>query len=111
MLAAADLSRIATIFDAAEEQAGNRDETTARFDLLISLLRDMVRCCAAPDPAISLNRQLCGRTGRGSDPLRPGAVMELLELALDTRQAVRGNINIPSWPGAFSTALRRFESH
>ncbi|CAH2031515.1 DNA polymerase III subunit delta' [Trichlorobacter ammonificans] len=92
MLAAADLSRIATIFDAAEEQAGNRDETTARFDLLISLLRDMVLLRSA-GPGDILNRQLCEELAAEAIRFAPARLMELLELALDTRRAVQGNIN------------------
>lgn len=41
-LSALDLGRIGTIFDAAEELAGNREETLASLDLLLSLARDSV---------------------------------------------------------------------
>jgi DNA polymerase-3 subunit delta' len=41
-LAALDLGRISTVFDTAEELAGNRDETLASLDLLLSFARDAV---------------------------------------------------------------------
>src|SRR6185369_14230539 len=41
-LATLDLGRISTVFDTAEELAGNRDETLASLDLLLSFARDTV---------------------------------------------------------------------
>lgn len=41
-LSTLDISKIASVFDSAEELSGNRDETLASLDLLLSIARDMV---------------------------------------------------------------------
>jgi DNA polymerase-3 subunit delta' len=41
-LATLDIGKISTIFDTAEEMAGNRDETLASLDLLLTFARDTV---------------------------------------------------------------------
>lgn len=92
VLAATDQSRIATIFDTAEELAGSRDETVALLDLQISLLRDMVLLRTAGSSDI-LNRQLHGELTVEAARFAPTRLMELLELTLEVRRAVQGNVN------------------
>lgn len=86
-----DISRIATVFDAAEELSGNRDSTLELLDMLLSFFRDAVHLGAG-------NREIVNRSvtpaiesiaARRSLPRN----LELLEQIYETRRAVQRNAN------------------
>lgn len=92
MLANADPGRIASIFDTSEAVAGNREETTGLFDLLISLLRDMLLLRTTGQEGI-INLPLLNALTAEAARFSATAIMDALQLALETRRAVQGNVN------------------
>lgn len=84
--------QIATVFDTSERLASSRDETLELFSLLISLLRDMILLRSAAADRIT-NRFLQDRLTEEADRFHPAGLMEALELALETRRAIQGNVN------------------
>ena len=90
-LTALNLARISTVFDTAEELAGNRDETLASLDLLLSVVRDAVflksGCGEIVNTAIrpALERFADGRS------LETG--LQILTDIVETRRAVQRNAN------------------
>lgn len=84
--------QVATVFDTSERLASSRDETLELFSLLISLLRDMILLRSAAMDRIT-NRFLQDRLTEEADRFHPAALMEALELALETRRAIQGNVN------------------
>lgn len=92
MLADADPGRIASIFDTSEAVAGNREETTGLFDLLISLIRDMLLLRTTGAEGI-INLPLLNGLAAEAARFPSSAIMEALQLALETRRAVQGNVN------------------
>lgn len=91
-LAQASSRQISSIFDASEELSGNRDETVALFDLIISLVRDLVLIRAAGQSGVA-NRFLEHELANEAIRFSPAALMEALDLALTTRRALQGNAN------------------
>ncbi len=92
MLSKVSSRHIATVFDAAESVAGGREETLLTFNLLISLLRDLllIRSCGQVGIANRfLNSELTAEAAR----FTPAGSMEALERALEIRRAVQGNAN------------------
>ncbi|MGB4600272.1 MAG: DNA polymerase III subunit delta' [Trichlorobacter sp.] len=84
--------QVATVFDASERLAGSRDETLGLFSLLISLLRDMILLRSAAMDRITnlfLQDQLAEEAAR----FHPADLMEALELALEIRRSIQGNVN------------------
>lgn len=84
--------QIATIFETSERLATDRDEALELFHLLISLVRDMLLIRFAENDRIT-NRFLAERLRNEAERFAPSRLMELLELALETRRAVQGNVN------------------
>lgn len=84
--------QIATIFDSSEQLAGGRNEALELFAQLISLLRDMLVLRATPTDHIA-NVSLQGRLREEAERFHPARLMEALELAIETRRAVQGNVN------------------
>lgn len=84
--------QIDTIFDAAEALSGGRDETAATFDLLVSLVRDLVLLTTAGQSAVT-NRFLLQELVAEAARFSPEQAMEALELTLATRRAIQGNAN------------------
>jgi len=90
-LATLDLGRIATVFDTAEELAGNRDETLASLDLLLSFARDTVYLNAGcPDIVNTSVRPALEKFAAGFTLER---ALQLLGDIMETRRAVQRNAN------------------
>lgn len=86
--------QIATVFDTSERLAGGRNETLELFSQLISLVRDMLVLRTAPTDRIRIaNVPLHDRLQREAERFLPTRLMEALELALETRAALQGNVN------------------
>lgn len=92
ILTNASSQRIATIFDAAESLCNGRDETLATFDLLLSLLRDLLLISSAGQTGLA-NRFLSADLAAEAARFTPANAMEALELALETRRTIQGNAN------------------
>lgn len=90
-LAGLRLDRIATVFDAAEELSGNRDETLETLDMLLSFARDMVLLTAGCDDtgAASQRPALTGLAGR----MDLERAMRVADDIIETRRAVQRNAN------------------
>lgn len=92
MLSKASSRQVATVFDAAESVAGGREETLSTFNLLLSLLRDLllIRSCGQIGIANGfLSTELTAEASR----FTPAGIMEALECCLETRRAIQGNAN------------------
>lgn len=92
LLSKVSSKHIATVFDAAESVASGREETLLTFNLLISLLRDLLLICSCGQGGIAnrfLNSELTAEASR----FTPAGCMEALEHALEIRRAVQGNAN------------------
>jgi DNA polymerase III subunit delta' len=90
-LASLDLGRISTVFDTAEELAGNRDETLASLDLLLSVARDSVYLNAGcPDIVNTSIRPALERFAAG---LTLERALQVLGDIMETRRAVQRNAN------------------
>lgn len=84
--------QVATVFDTSERLAGGRNEALELFDQLLSLLRDMLLLRTAASDRI-VNVSLQGRLHEEADRFLPARLMEALELAIETRRAIQGNVN------------------
>ena len=84
--------QVATVFDTSERLAGGRNEALELFAQLISLLRDMLLLRSAASDRIA-NVSLQGRLLEEADRFLPARLMEALELAIETRRAIQGNVN------------------
>ena len=84
--------QVATVFDASERLAGTRDDALELFTLLISLLRDMVVLRASTAAPIA-NTFLQRRLAEEAERFQPGGLMEAVDLALETRRAIQGNVS------------------
>lgn len=86
-----NIGKIATVFDSAEDLAGNRDETLASLDLLLSVARDAVHLNsgspeivnAAIRPALETFAARCTLAG----------ALQIVSAITDTRRAVQRNAN------------------
>jgi len=90
-MAALNIGKIASVFDSAEELAGNRDETLASLDLLLSFARDTVYLHAGSTdivntsirPALEAFAARCTLEG----------ALQILGAITETRRAVQRNAN------------------
>jgi DNA polymerase-3 subunit delta' len=86
-----DLERIATIFDTAEELAGNRDETLESIDLLLSVARDAVYLKAGCSDIVNTTiRPALEAFAAGFSLER---ALQMLGDIVETRRAVQRNAN------------------
>ncbi|NVN89449.1 MAG: DNA polymerase III subunit delta' [Desulfuromonadales bacterium] len=90
-LSTLSLDRIVTVFDAAEELSGNRDETLDTIDMLLSFSRDMLHLAAGCGDVINTTIQplLEGLVIR----LKLQGVLQLADDILETRRSVQRNAN------------------
>ncbi len=88
---ALDLGRIKSVFEASEELSGNRDETLASLDMLLSCFRDIVYLSAgfADAVASSIRPDLEHFAARFS----PEQALQMLTDIMETRRAVQRNAN------------------
>ncbi|HEY4744839.1 MAG TPA: DNA polymerase III subunit delta' [Desulfuromonadaceae bacterium] len=91
-LSAINLGRIVTVFDAAEELAGNREEALETLDMLLSFCRDMIHLAAGC-------REIINTAIRPTlESLAAGVSLDrALRMAsdvMDTRRAVQRNANV-----------------
>ena len=84
--------QVATVFDTSERLAGGRNEALELFAQLISLLRDMLLLRTSASDRIA-NVSLQGRLCEEANRFLPSRLMEALELAIETRRAIQGNVN------------------
>ena len=86
-----NISRIATVFDASEELAGNRDTTLELLDMLLSFYRDAVHLGAGSEDIVnrSVRPAIESIAARRSFPHN----LKLLERIYETRRAVQRNAN------------------
>lgn len=90
-LSALSLERIVTVFTAAEELSGNRDETLDTLDMLLSFARDMVHLSAGCGDIIntSIRPVLEGFARR----LNLQSTLQIADDILETRRSVQRNAN------------------
>ena len=86
-----DLGRIITIFDTAEELAGNRDETLASLDLLLSFARDTVYLNAGCPEIINTTIRPALEAFAARFTLE--RALQMLGDIMETRRAVQRNAN------------------
>ncbi len=86
-----NLNRIATVFDASEELAGNREKTIELLDMLLSFYRDAVLLGAGTGDIVnrSSRHEIESLAARRSFPKN----LELLESIYETRRSVQRNAN------------------
>ena len=92
VLSHASSRQIASIFDAAEACSSGRDESLTTFNLLLSILRDLLLLRSAAEAGLA-NRFLSAELLAEASRFNPAGLMEALERALETRRAVQGNAN------------------
>ena len=85
------LNRIATVFDASEELAGNRDATIELLDMLLSFFRDAVHLGAGNSDIVNRSVRPYLEAIAARRPLPRN--LELLERIHETRRAVQRNAN------------------
>jgi DNA polymerase-3 subunit delta' len=90
-LATLDLGRISSIFDTAEELAGNRDETLASLDLLLSFARDTVYLNAGCSEIVNTAIRPSLETFAARFTLE--RALQMLGDIMETRRAVQRNAN------------------
>ena len=90
-LTALDLGRISTIFDTAEELAGNRDETLESLDLLLSVARDAVYLNAGCTEIVNTAIRPALETFAAGCTLERS--LRMLGDIMETRRAVQRNAN------------------
>jgi DNA polymerase-3 subunit delta' len=90
-IAALDICRIGTIFDAAEEIAGSRDETLAALDLLLSLARDTVYVHTGYSETVNAAFRPALERFAGRFTLE--SALQILGDIMETRRAVQRNAN------------------
>ncbi len=84
--------RISSIFDTAEAFAVNRDDTIRLFDLITSILRDLVIISTSGQAEIS-NRFMLDMLSEEAARFTPSDLIEALEIAIETQKAIKGNAN------------------
>jgi len=85
------LDRIASVFDAAEELSGNREETLEMLDMLLSIARDMVHLAAGS--ADIVNRPIRQFLEESVSRLKLQRSLQLADDILDARRSVQRNAN------------------
>jgi len=91
LLSTLDLGRIGTVFDTAEELAGNRDETLASLDLLLSFARDTVYLNAGSPEIINTTIRPALEAFAAQFTLE--RALQILGDIMETRRAVQRNAN------------------
>lgn len=87
-----NISRIASIFNAAEELSGNRNETLEILDMLISISRDIVHLAAGSSEIINAAiRPALESMSRG---LNLDRALQMTADVIEIRQAVQRNANV-----------------
>ena len=87
-----NIDRIASVFDAAEELGGNRDNALETLDLLLSFTRDMIHLSAGSNDII--NTAIRPSLESLSTGLNLDRVLQLTGDVLETRRAVQRNANV-----------------
>ncbi|MFA7059606.1 MAG: DNA polymerase III subunit delta' [Pedobacter sp.] len=87
-----NLDRIVTVFDAAEELGGNRDNALETLDLLLSFSRDMIHLSAGSNDII--NTAIRPALESLSKGLNLERVLQLADDVMETRRAVQRNANV-----------------
>ncbi|MBC8017773.1 MAG: DNA polymerase III subunit delta' [Verrucomicrobia bacterium] len=90
-LSALDIGRIGSVFDMAEELAGNRDETLASLDLLLSFARDAVHLLAGCPDIVNTSIRAALETFAARCMLE--GALQILGAITETRRAVQRNAN------------------
>jgi len=90
-LTALNLDRIGTIFDTAEEMAGNREETLESLDLLLSVARDTVYLNAGCSDIVNTTIRPALETFAAGFSLE--RALQMLSDIVETRRAVQRNAN------------------
>ena len=91
-LSAIDLGRIASVFDASEELAGNRDEALETLDMLLSFYRDVIHLTAGCGEIINTAiRPALETLARG---LSLDRALQVASDVMETRRAVQRNANV-----------------
>ena len=90
-LFALDIGRIGSVFDMAEELAGNRDETLASLDLLLSFARDAVHLLAGCPDIVNMSIRAALETFVARCTLE--SALQILGAITETRRAVQRNAN------------------
>jgi len=90
-LTALNLDRIGTIFDTAEEMAGNREETLESLDLLLSVARDTVYLNAGCSDIVNTTIRPALETYAAGFSLE--RALQMLSDIVETRRAVQRNAN------------------
>jgi DNA polymerase-3 subunit delta' len=90
-LSALDMGKIASVFDTAEELAGNRDETLESLDLLLSLARDAVYLHAGSSDIVNTSIRPALESFAGRCTFQ--GALQILGAITETRRAVQRNAN------------------
>lgn len=90
-LSALDIGRIGSVFDTAEELAGNRDETLESLDLLLSFARDTVYLHAGSSDIINTSIRPALESFAARCSLE--GALQILGDITETRRAVQRNAN------------------
>lgn len=90
-LSALDIGRIRSVFDSAEELAGNRDETLESLDLLLSFARDAVYLHAGCTDIV--NRTIRPALETFAARCTLAGALQILGAITETRRAVQRNAN------------------
>jgi DNA polymerase-3 subunit delta' len=90
-LSALDIGRISSIFDTAEELAGNREETLESLDLLLSLARDAVYLHAGSSDIVNTSIRPALESFAARCTL--DGTLQILGAITETRRAVQRNAN------------------
>lgn len=90
-LSALNIEKISSVFDSAEELAGNRDETLASLDLLLSFARDTVYLHAGNSEIINTTIRPALETFAARCTL--DGALQILGAITETRRAVQRNAN------------------
>ncbi len=93
ILSSVNRKNVATVFDPSEKLASSRDETLSMFTLLLSILRDLMIMRTSPSGSVIYNRFIAEPLSREAARFTPSSIIEALQLALDVRRAVQGNVN------------------
>ncbi|HEX9080588.1 MAG TPA: DNA polymerase III subunit delta' [Desulfuromonadaceae bacterium] len=91
-LSAINLGRIATVFDASEELAGNRDETLETLDMLLSFYRDMIHLAAGCGDII--NTAIRPALETLASGLGLERTLQVADDVMETRRSVQRNANV-----------------
>lgn len=86
------LEHIGTVFNAAEELGGNREEALETLDMLLSLIRDLIHLTAGCRDII--NTAIRPALESMASGLNLGRALQLADNIIETRRAVQRNANV-----------------